>query len=110
MTNLDELRQEILKQSYVDTTVIRWSKLPDEPIEQKAQAIVEIPIDDLMDIIELFIANQVREAYRKGYNDNARDCYCDSAKVIESLIPHKHLMDDGKSHDIRPDLPKGDDK
>ena len=58
---LDELRQEILKQSYVDTTVIRWSKLPDEPIEQKAQAIVEIPIDDLMDIIELFIANQVRE-------------------------------------------------
>lgn len=60
--------------------------------------------------IHALIADQVREAYRKGYNDNARDCYCDSTKVIESLIPHKHLMDDGKSHNIRPDLPKGDDK
>jgi len=44
------------------------------------------------------------EAYRKGYNDNARDCYCDSKKAIESIIPHKHLMDDGKSHSIRPDI------
>ena len=47
---------------------------------------------------KMLVATQIQEAYRKGHNDNARDCYCDSAKVIESLIPHKHLMDDGKSH------------
>jgi len=60
--------------------------------------------------IKQAILQKLQEEYKRGYNDNARDCYCDSTKVIESLRPHKHLMDDGKSHDIRPDLPKGDDK
>ena len=60
--------------------------------------------------VEDYIAAQTKEAYRKGYNDNARDCYCDSTKLIESLIPHKHLLDDDKIHNIRPNLPKGDDK
>lgn len=42
------------------------------------------------------------ESYRKGYNDNARDCFCDAFP----LTPHRHLMDDGESHDIRPDIIK----
>jgi hypothetical protein len=46
----------------------------------------------------------IAKAYFNGYNDNARDCYCDSKKAIESIIPHKHLMDDGESHDIKPDI------
>jgi len=29
------------------------------------------------------------------------DCYCDGGD-----IPHHHLLDDGKSHDIRPDISK----
>lgn len=43
----------------------------------------------------------VEEAYRHGYNDNARDCFCGG-----SSIPHKHLIDDGKSYEIKPDLRK----
>lgn len=45
-----------------------------------------------------------REAYRKGYNDNARDCYCDSPGATDGVITHHHLLDDGESHNIRPDL------
>ena len=40
--------------------------------------------------------------YRKGYNDNARDCFCEDFK----LAPHHHLIDDGESHDIKPDVAK----
>jgi hypothetical protein len=54
--------------------------------------------------IQSIITTQKQEAYIQGYNDNARDCYCDSKKAIESLIPHHHLMDDGESHDIRPNI------
>lgn len=54
--------------------------------------------------IRKLIANQVKEAYKKGYNDNARNCYCDSPGATEGVLPHKHLMDDGESHDIRPDI------
>ena len=44
------------------------------------------------------------EAYRKGYNDNARDCYCDSPGATDGVLAHHHLMDDGKSYNIRPDI------
>lgn len=40
------------------------------------------------------------KAYRNGYNDNARDCLCTGG------IPHKHLIDDGDSYDIRPNINK----
>ena len=50
------------------------------------------------------ITTMLNEAYRKGYNDNARDCYCDSPGATEGVLAHHHLMDDGKSHDIRPDV------
>jgi len=66
--------------------------------------------NSLIKELEALIANQVREAYRKGYNDNARDCYCRSVEAPKSVLPHKHLMDDGESHAIRPDILKGDDK
>jgi hypothetical protein len=38
--------------------------------------------------------------YRHGYNDNARDCFCEDFK----LAPHHHLLDDGVSHNIKPDI------
>ncbi len=41
------------------------------------------------------------KAYRNGYNDNARDCLCTGG-----TIPHKHLIDDGDSYDIRPNINK----
>lgn len=47
------------------------------------------------DLEELLI-----KAYRNGYNDNARDCLCTGG------IPHKHLIDDGDSYDIRPNINK----
>lgn len=39
--------------------------------------------------------------YRRGYNDNARDCMCDALP----MSPHHHLMDDGESRHIKPDIP-----
>jgi hypothetical protein len=44
--------------------------------------------------------------YRRGYNDNARDCYCDevSYRGFTERVAHHHLMDDGESHPIRPEL------
>ena len=81
MTNLDDILRRIAYWNGYDTAG-EWERTGHEV---KAQ-------------VEDYIATQTKEAYRKGYNDNARDCYCDSTKVIESLIPHKHLMDDGKSH------------
>ena len=59
-----------------------------------------ITVTEATNTIQVLIA----KAYFNGYNDNARDCYCDSKKAIESIIPHKHLMDDGESHDIKPDI------
>lgn len=41
----------------------------------------------------------VEESYKRGFNDNARDCYCG-----DSQLPHRHLKDDGKSHRIQPDI------
>ena len=40
------------------------------------------------------------EEYLKGYNNNARDCNCDKF----SIKPHHHLLDDGKSYHLKPDL------
>lgn len=40
------------------------------------------------------------DSYRKGYNANARDCNCSMLPVA----PHHHLMTDGESHNIRPEL------
>lgn len=37
--------------------------------------------------------------YRRGYNANARDCYCGG-----SDIPHHHLLDDGESYNVRPNF------
>jgi hypothetical protein len=53
-------------------------------------------LEALQGIEELLI-----KAYRNGYNDNARDCLCTGG-----TIPHKHLIDDGDSYDIRPNINK----
>lgn len=47
---------------------------------------------------------EVMAAYRQGYNDNSRDCYCDSPGATEGVLAHRHLMDDGESHNIKPDV------
>lgn len=52
------------------------------------------------------IVAKFEEQYRKGYNANSRDCYCDSLGATEGVLPHRHLMSDGKSYNIRPDLAK----
>jgi hypothetical protein len=44
------------------------------------------------------ILTKLEQQYRKGYNDNARDCTC-----ADMDIEHKHLIDDGQSYNIRPD-------
>lgn len=46
----------------------------------------------------------IQAEYQKGYNDNARNCYCDSPGATQGVIPHHHLITDGESHDIRPDI------
>lgn len=62
-----------------------------EAAEQTIKAAIQAHIDTVC-------REAVMDAYENGYNDNARDCYCDGG-----TIPHKHLLDDGESHDIRPD-------
>jgi len=47
---------------------------------------------------------EVMASYRQGYNDNSRDCYCDSPGATEGVLAHRHLMDDGESHNIKPDV------
>lgn len=48
---------------------------------------------NLKNELKALIANQVKEAYRKGYNDNARDCYCRSVEAPKSVLPHKQIDD-----------------
>lgn len=50
--------------------------------------------------VEAYYTDKLEAEYRRGYNDNARDCFCDNVP----FKPHHHLMDDGKSHNIRPDI------
>ena len=52
------------------------------------------------------IQTLIDQAYRKGYNDNSRDCLCDSVdyRGFTERVPHRHLMDDGESYDIKPDI------
>jgi len=49
------------------------------------------------------VEERIKEAYRRGYNDNARDCYC-WQYLPDNVVSHKHLLDDGESHAIRPDI------
>jgi len=55
-------------------------------------------------LIQSEISKREQQAYNKGYNDNARDCYCDSPGATEGVLAHHHLATDGESHNIRPDV------
>ena len=72
-------------------------------IEDDSWSLIGSPMS-LIKELEAIITTQKQEAYRQGYNDNARNCYCDSPGATEGVLPHKHLMDDGESHDIRPEV------
>lgn len=62
-------------------------------------------VDQAEAAIQALIYQEVEKAYRKGYNDNARDCYCKDSQVFPgSQIPHHHLLTDGESHSIKPDI------
>lgn len=54
------------------------------------------------------VSQAVNKAYQKGYNDNSRDCYCDSPGATEGVLSHRHLADDGESHNIKPDINRGE--
>ena len=95
--NLDKILQE-LGIWFKPYSVTISGQLPTSS-EEKPQI-----LDISYTMLKALIANQVKEAYKKGYNDNARNCYCDSPGATEGVLPHKHLMDDGESHDIRPDI------
>lgn len=56
-----------------------------------------IELDQALDSIE----EVLQEEYRHGYNANSRDCECNGK------IPHRHIMMDEKSHNIRPDINRG---
>lgn len=86
MTNLDEILRRVTYWNGYDSAG-EWERTGHEV---KAQ-------------VEDYIAAQTKEAYRKGYNDNARDCYC-GQNIPDNFMPHRHLLGDGKSHDIRPDI------
>jgi hypothetical protein len=59
---------------------------------------------EVIQALTLLLERRETEAYIKGYNANSRDCYCDSPGATEGVIPHRHLSDDGKSYNIRPDV------
>ena len=64
----------------------------------------KIMFDEAEQAIKDYIAKEMADEYRRGYNDNARDCYCNSPGATEGVLAHHHLMDDGKSHNIRPEF------
>jgi hypothetical protein len=72
----------------------RWFKLSVTRYEELDEPTKQFDRDEVKKVKPL-----LEEAYRNGYNDNARDCYCDGGS-----IPHKHLLDDGDSHNLKPDL------
>jgi hypothetical protein len=61
----NELREQILKEALVRSAVHRWSKGPGD-IQSSHQAIVEIGIDDLMQVIQSH--NEAREQQFSTYN------------------------------------------
>lgn len=62
----EELRKQILTQGLVKSTVVRWTKNTDEPIKMANQHVVEIPIDDLMSLIDAREAGIRAEAEQHG--------------------------------------------
>jgi hypothetical protein len=97
-TPLDELRDIILRE--VDSVEIPPATKANEDIT------LTLKLEPLMTALLAWVNDEKEKAYRKGYNDNARDCYCDSPGATEGVIPHHHLMDDGKSYKILPDIAK----
>ena len=85
----DELRSEI---------ILTIQKTPAE------HPIYTILAEEIYKRIEPLILQDRERAYQQGYNDNARDCYCDSPGATEGVLPHRHLMTDETSSDIRPEL------
>lgn len=63
-------------------------------------------IDEAKQAINDYIKQLTKEAYRDGYNDNARICECN----MLTIAPHMHLLDDGKSHKIVPDIQREEQK
>lgn len=88
MTSTEQQVREVLE-GYASAHDV--AKSMDWLVSQRDQA-----IGRLLSLIE----QREAESYRRGYNDNARDCSCDESPAS----PHQHLMDDGKSHDIKPQL------
>lgn len=58
----DELRQEILKTGLVRKGLLRWPGKPGESVKVSGSNIVEIPIDDLMQLLDTHVAAIEREA------------------------------------------------
>lgn len=103
-TSIDEQIREVLF-NWHQWRNYYYSDLQEQVITDDEWIVTRDKIDyDATEKIKALISDQVAEAYRKGYNDNARDCYCDSKGATEGILPHKHLMDDGESHAIRPDI------
>lgn len=90
---IDEIRKDLINS---------LSKAQLKNVDTEGEAVIEREADRLEALITAKLKEVEREAYRHGYNDNARDCNCDKF----SIKPHHHLLDDGKSHSIKPDIPK----
>ena len=80
--------------------------LGDERVIEMRLALEDRAKQELNDLFTRKLKEAVEEAYRRGYNDNARNCYCDSPGATEGVLPHKHLLTDETSVELRPDISK----
>ena len=98
MTNYNKRLDKILEE-FVDGCDCRIDE------EQAYLHLSEFAADEAKQAIRQLVAEQERVSYSKGYNDNARNCYCDSPGATEGVLAHKHLLTNEVSSDVRPDIP-----
>lgn len=96
MTN-NELREAIKKYAQDYFVLLRTPTIESKDIAEKK-------LDEIMNDLQSELEKREREAYKKGYNDNAKNCYCDSLGALEGVLPHKHLLTNEESSLIRPDI------
>ena len=93
MTDTNQASEDKLREAVRDGLANHTGEFVNPWIFRKNYSHEELTdmLDDIMASERLFknlqalITTQKQEAYRQGYNDNARNCYCDSPGATEGV-------------------------